>query len=257
MDISQKDLFKSEFSMRENNNYHLPIQREMHFYECVKNGDMKNVELMYIQLGGEGFGVLSDDYITNLRYHLIITVAFLTRYCIDGGIDKETAYNLSDIYIRQADKANSIEEINRIHRQVVMDFTIRMSNLHYKKKYSKPTMKCFDYVHNHLNEKITISDIADELGLTVPYISKIFHTQTGVTLTEYILSKKIDSACQMLKYTEYSASDISNFLGFSSHSHFIQSFKKIIGMTPKQYQNNYSAPTRFENITKTSEEYNI
>lgn len=83
-----------------------------------------------------------------------------------------------------------------------------------------------EYVYDHLHEKLMVSDIAEELGLSVQYLSKLFRTETGLTLNRYILKKKIDAACQMLKYSQYEAVDVGNFLAFSSHSHFIQKFRE-------------------------------
>ena len=53
------------------------------------------------------------------------------------------------------------------------------------------------------------------------------------------MKKKIDAACQMLKYSQYEAVDVGNFLAFSSHSHFIQKFREETGLTPKQYREKY------------------
>ncbi len=239
MDNSHKELMTTEFLMRENLQFHSPVEKEMYFYDCIKSGDINGVNQLFTPLGGKGFGVLSDNPLNNLKYHLIITIAFTTRFCVEGGMERETAYNLSDLYIRQVDKATSVNEINIIHKQVVNDFTNRMNSLKYKKSFSKPTIKCFEYIHNHLNDRIIITEIAKELNLTVPYISKIFHKESGYTITDYIMKKKIEFACQMLKYSDYSAADIGNFLAFSSHSHFISCFKKVMNTTPKQYQSEY------------------
>ena len=50
---------------------------------------------------------------------------------------------------------------------------------------------------------------------------------------------KIEKAQHMLKYSDYSLVEIANYLAFSSQSHFIQTFKKLIGVTPKKYRDHY------------------
>lgn len=190
-------------------------------------------------LGGAGFGVLSTDTLRNLKYHLVVTVAFITRFCVEGGMERETAYNLSDLYIRIADNAKTPEEINEIHAECITDFTERMARLKKGSSYCYQVIKCMEYVYEHLHERLVVSDIAAELGLSVQYLSKLFHTETGITLNRYILKKRIDAACQLLKYSDYEAVDIGSFLSFSSHSHFIQKFKQETGLTPKQYREKY------------------
>ena len=95
----QHALAQMEFEHRENLISHLPYEQEKRFYRAIQQGDSALVATMFTPLCQEGFGVLSRDPLRNLTYHLIITVAFVTRYCIEGGMDAETAYNLSDLYI--------------------------------------------------------------------------------------------------------------------------------------------------------------
>lgn len=233
-----KELTHAEFYMREYSIVHTPVENEMSFYESIKRGDMDEVNRLFTPLGGEGYGVLSLDELTNLKYHLIITIAFITRFCVEGGMERETAYNLSDIYIRQADKARLIEQIHILHKNAVLDFTERMAANARKKGmfYSKAVVDCFEYVYNHLNEKILLSDIAQSVGLSVSYLSDLFHKETGTTIAAYILKKRLETAARMLIYSEYEASEIAQYLAFSSHSHFIAQFKKAYGCTPGEYR---------------------
>lgn len=234
-----KELSRIEFEMRENSMKHTPVENEMRFYEAVKRGDIEAARRYSTPLGSEGFGILSPDRLRNLKYHLVITVSFITRFCVEGGMERETAYNLSDLYIRKADKALSENEISAIHSELINDFTERMAKLKNGSSYCYQVVKCMEYVYDHLHEKLMVNDIADELGLSVQYLSKLFRTETGITLNRYILKKKIDAACQMLKYSQYEAVDVGNFLAFSSHSHFIQKFREETGLTPKQYRAKY------------------
>lgn len=235
----QKAFSQIEFEMRENALSHSPVENEMRFYECVKRGDLEGARASSAPLGGEGFGVLSTDKLRNLKYHMVITVSFITRFCVEGGMERETAYNLSDLYIRLTDNAKTPEEINEIHSECITDFTERMAKLNKSSSYCYQVTKCMEYIYNHLHEKIVVSDIAAELGLSVQYLSKLFHAETGITLNRYILKKRIDAACQLLKFSDYEAVEIGSFLSFSSHSHFIQKFKLETGLTPKQYREKY------------------
>ncbi len=237
--MNAKELTYTEFYMRENSIVHSPVKTEMNFYDCIKRGDIDGVNSTFTPLGSKGYGVLSDDALRNLKYHLIITIAFMTRFCVEGGMERETAYNLSDIYIRQADKAKTAEDIHCLHKNAVMDYTDRMSRIKRNKVYSKPVVDCFEYVYEHLNEKIRVIDIAGELNLSVPYLSNLFHKETGITINRYINKKRIETASRMLIYSDYEAADIANFLAYSSHSRFIEVFKRETGLTPRDYRKKY------------------
>ncbi len=230
-----KKLTYLEFYRRENALGHASMASELSFYDYVKNGDMEGVKKTSVPLGGKGFGILSKDHLRNLKYHLIITIAFITRFCVEGGMEQETAYNLSDLYIQKVDTATTVLEIHTLHQQIIYDFTERMASLK-RKEYSRPVVQCFDYVYMHLNEKIQLSQVAEHAGLSASYLSRLFHAETGQTLMEYITAKRIETSCNMLRYSDYSISDIAEFLAFSSPSYFCDIFKKQTGMTPNEYR---------------------
>ena len=82
-----------------------------------------------------------------------------------------------------------------------------------------------------------MKDIADSVNLNVTYISKLFIKETGITISDYIRLQKINSAKNMLMYSDYSCADIAQYFAFASNSHFTQTFKKYVGVTPLQFRN--------------------
>ena len=241
----EQALIYQQFLNREYTNKHLPYEREMEFYRCVQAGDLKRVHTLMKPLAGDGFGTLSKDSIRNLKYHLIITIAMISRFCIEGGMEKETAYNLSDIFINRTDLCNSEKEIKALHREIILYYTRKMKQLKQQHLYSKPVIRSLDYIYDHLHERITLTGIAAHLSLTPQYFSRLFRKETGVTLSEYMMRKRIEAAQNMLKYSNYSAVEISNYLNFSSHSHFVHKFHQYSGTTPKAYQDMYSSKKSF------------
>lgn len=241
----EQELIHKEFLNREYTMKHLPYEREMEFYQSVQSGNIKQVLSLMMPLAGDGFGLLSKDPIRNLKYHLIISISMITRFCIEGGMEKETAYDISDIFVNRADLCKSEAEIKDLHLEMVTYYTKKMKLLKQKNLYSKPVILSLDYVYDHLQEKITLTDIAAHLSLTPQYFSRLFRRETGITFSEYIMRKRIEAAKNMLKYSNYSATDIGNYLCFSSHSHFVHCFHKYVGMTPKVYQGMFCSGKTF------------
>ncbi|MBQ5330142.1 MAG: helix-turn-helix domain-containing protein [Oscillospiraceae bacterium] len=244
MSSMEKELNLRQFVNREYSVNHAPVEKELEFYDYVKMGDEENVRRTMTPLASGNVGRLSDDPIKNLRYHLVVTVALITRYCIDGGMEPEKAYTLSDLYINRADRAETEREIREVHHDAVFDFTRKMQAQAKEKICSKPVVMVIDYIYDHLHEKMTAEDMADFTGLSVSYISRLFHRTTGSTLSEYIALKRVEAAENMLRYSEYTATEIGSFLAFSSHSHFISVFKKHTGMTPNKYRERYFRSAR-------------
>lgn len=239
MSRSEQELTYKSFLNREYEFKHSPFEKEFEFYEYVKSGDTDGVERTMTALGGNGAGQLSDDKLRNLKYHFIITIALITRFCVEGGMEMETAYTLSDLYINRADKCVREEDIHILHREAILEYTNQMNRLAHDNIYSKPVIMTMDYIYDNLHSKISESEIAEYVSLSTTYISRLFKREVGVTISTYIAIKRIETAQNMLKYSDYSPVDIGNYLAFTSHSHFISVFKKYTGMTPNEYRKRY------------------
>lgn len=233
---------RRELDQHELNELHRPMEDEYAFYNAVKEGNMEYVRENCAQgafTNPEGMGKLSRNSLTNIRYHYVITVAMITRHCVEGGMELEQAYRLSDFYILKMDSCSTIAEIAALHNNMVLDFTGKMVFIHKKTIISRSIIQCTDYIYTHLHERITVDTLATYTGLSASYLSRLFKKNLGLSVSDYIREKKIEKAENLLKYSNYSYIEIANYLSFSSQSHFIQTFEKMTGMTPKKYRDKH------------------
>ncbi len=224
------------FLNREQGISHLAYDKELSFYSSVKSGNLDAVKKIMLPLKNEFLGCLSQNPVRNLKYHLTITIALITRFCIEGGLPPETAYTLSDIYIQRLDLCNEEAAITKLHQEVVFDFTNRMRELKKNSVMPLSIVKSMDYIYEHLHEKILLDTLADHVNINKSYLCKLFKSETGMTVGNYIMKLKLEAAGNMLIYTDYSPVEIGNYFSFSSHSHFIKAFRQATGMTPKEYR---------------------
>lgn len=224
------------FLNREYEVSHLAYERETAFFHSVKTGNLKEALRLFQPLDNRQLGRLSEDGLYNLKYHLIITIALLTRYCVEGGMAMEAAYNLSDAYIRTLDGLGSEKEIYAFHRRIIEDYTRKMQEIRHINRYPKAVTLCMDYIYDNLHKRIGLEELAKLTKLSPSYLSRLFHKEVGLTISAYIISKRVEAAENMLKHSDHSCLEISNYLCFSSESHFIQTFRKHIGCTPKRYR---------------------
>ena len=237
-----KEWYNAELKKSESETKHRSPNVEYSFYNAVKTGDMDAVikncnEDAFLHM--EGTGVLSRNSLTNLKYHFVVTAALLTRYCIDGGLEPEQAYRLSDFYILKMDACTSVRQVADLHHIMAKDFTGKMILQKKSSILSKPVMQCVDYIYSHIKERITIESLASYTGLSSSYLSRVFKKNLGVSISDYIREKKIEKATHLLRYSDKSVIEIANYLAFSSQSHFIQTFESFTGLTPKKYRNKY------------------
>ena len=93
------------FQQQEEQVHHMEYQQEFQYYEDVANGRLDRIHLQLLQpkdivVYNDGeYGMLSKDPLRNLRYHFVVSVAMITRLCVEHGLEQELAYTMSDLYI--------------------------------------------------------------------------------------------------------------------------------------------------------------
>lgn len=174
-----------------------------------------------------------------MKYRFIASTTLATRYAIEGGMDEETAYNASDLYIQEVDLSKTIDEIVALHAEMLAFFTKETAKIQKKNIYSKPIIQCMDYIYYHLNEKITLKQLSQETKLNPNYLSNLFHKELHMTFSNYLKQQRIIAAQNMLRHSDYDYSEIASILAFSSQSHFTKVFKQETGYTPKEYRNTF------------------
>lgn len=218
---------------------HRQPTEEFLFYKAVTEGNIEAVRENCEQgrfLDSEGVGILSQNPITNLKYHFVITTAMITRLCKQNGMELEQAFRMSDFYIQKLDDIHTVQGVRTLHDEMVLDYAEKMRKMHRSDTNSRHINVCKEYIYSHIKERITIEDLADHLGVSSSYLSRLFKKETGDSVSAYIRRQKIEMAKNLLQYSEYSMIEIANRLSFSSQSHFIQQFREFENMTPKKYR---------------------
>ncbi len=239
-----KDWVTQEQAASEEDLIHREPYEEYRFYTAVTEGNVDAVRENCKQhrfLDNSGVGRLSRDPVQNMKYHFVIGIGLISRLCAERGMEREKSMRLSDFYIQRLDDLSTIEEVEALHDRMAMDYVRRMKVLRNNAALSRPISECLNYIYSHVTKRITIDDLAEYTGNSASYISRLFKEELGVPASNYIRSEKVKAAKNMLRFSDYSLVEISNYLDFSSQSHFIQTFEKETGYTPKKYRENYHA----------------
>lgn len=100
---------------------------------------------------------------------------------------------------------------------------------------SEITFIC-NYINENYSEKITLNAIADSVGFSKYYISRLFKQHMGVTIIDYLIKVRLDKAKELLGKGDYSIKQISFMIGYSDPNYFTWSFKKYLGVSPIKYR---------------------
>lgn len=209
---------------------------EQRLMDMVSSGDLAALKNWLSSAPAIRAGILSSEYIRQQKNIFIVTATLASRAAIRGGLDTKTAFFLSDAYIQRCELLKTPEQIVKLQYHMITDYTERVSQIRIGQKATQLSMRIANYVRSHLSDVITVDALARETLLSRSRLTARFKEETGQTLTEFVMQIKIEEAKRLIRYTDKSLSAVSDYLGFSSQSHFSRIFKKHAGIAPGEYR---------------------
>ena len=135
--------------------------------------------------------------------------------------------DVEDPYHELLDRINDFIDILV---KTIKDIDTRTSNALVK--------KALDYISINYNKAITLNNVATYLEVTPGYVSNLLSSYTSKNFTDLVTECRIEKAKELLK-ENYQIKEIASSLGFGSHNYFSKVFKKVTGLTPKEYKTKY------------------
>ena len=225
----------------------------------VKAGD-----LLFINYGSTHAFFVDDKLVA---YNLMIRVDYFTKNMIK---DDNVFYMLaltsfekiqhelnnrgplvSFDYSERGDLANLFNNIevelsqNQLGKSLILDsyINIILCKL-FRKIFVKDSDKdllipqdILDYINEHFNEKISLSDLSQRCFYNPAYFSRLFKKAFNMSFTDYIMDIRLKHCCELLKNSDYTIDRIIEECGFSDRNTFYERFKNKYGCTPSEYRN--------------------
>jgi AraC family transcriptional regulator len=92
-----------------------------------------------------------------------------------------------------------------------------------------------EYINEHLDQDLKLIELAALVQVSPYHFLRLFKQSMGLTPHQYILQRRIEKAKFLLQCSELSIAEIAFKVGFCDQSHLTQYFKRIVGITPKQF----------------------
>ena len=101
---------------------------------------------------------------------------------------------------------------------------------------SRPILECCDYINLHLEEKLSLRELAGHFKYAESYLSRKFREETGLSFKEYVRSQRLHRAKALLKDPTLEIRDISEQLNFCTPSYFAEQFRAEFGVSPTEWR---------------------
>ncbi|MDI4650068.1 response regulator transcription factor [Cohnella hashimotonis] len=181
-----------------------------------------------VQLYSEGNirvakGLLSEICLAAARYYYRTTGDEL-------GFGKSIDEMLEDVY-RLADMKEASEYVAALIR------TVKDKLDGGDKDYSLVVKKSIDYINAHFAETISLTSLADHFGLSSGYLSRLLRAETGINFVDLVVKARIEAAKRLLRDPRLKVNEVGETVGYKEYAYFYQVFKKVEGVSPKEYKN--------------------
>lgn len=247
---SLKKLLESQQSARqmdalpadtqEHADVHNSFDAEQQLLHMVRKGDITAMKQWLSSAPAIRGGTLAAEQLRQIKSTFVVSVTLVSRAAIQGGMDVEDAFSLSDAFIQKAELLNTMDQLTNLQYNMVLEFTERVDRIRQGRQPTALMLAVRNYIQHHISEPIRIEEMAKELYLSRPYLSAKFKQETGQSLTDFILQEKTEEAKRLLRYSGKSSAAIGLYLGFSSPSHFSRVFHKYAGCNPGEYKEHYN-----------------
>lgn len=211
------------------------FENEITAMNIIQSGDITKLEEFFRNNDTEIILGYSNIELGNERAFAERTLALSSIAAINGGVDCTVIYSMIYEFQNIIESTQDSVQLITLAHEILQKFCRIVAFQYYKKCDSPVLLPVLRYIHGNLTTKITVKDVAAKLNMNVNYLSRLFKQEIGETFSSYVLQTKITFAKHLMETTNKTVTDISEYLAFSSQSHFINAFKKITDTTPKQY----------------------
>lgn len=132
----------------------------------------------------------------------------------------------------------SIEYLFKFFSCLYSKSTEKSQEIFQQKNHYVSTLE--EYIMSNYQKPLTVSALSKTFGLNRSHLHRLFKSQTGKSLEEFIIHVRIQEAKRFLRETDFNVNKISHLVGYRNYPSFFRIFKNLEGTTPTEYRNQHS-----------------
>ena len=183
--------------------------------------------------GCKSYAQLITNYLIRFDYTLLSAIpANKIFHDTDGGILRLFESLIYEYNSRHA----GYVELSRCHLIEILVLSMRSIYTPEKHSVHPAVSKIMAYSEENFQDNISLGKLCEEMGFSLPYISKKFKEDIGITYSRYIQKLRIEHCCRLLAYTNKTITQIARSAGYGDMKFFGAIFKKTVNMTPREFR---------------------
>lgn len=208
---------------------------ENELMDAVSKGQVHRADLLLGNFSVFSFEQRLSDPVRNGKNYCIIMNTLLRKAAERGGVHPVYLDSISSDFAHRIEQLDSTDALLPLMQQMFRGYCLLVRN-HATKDYSPPVQKAIACIDADLSGNLNLRSLSAALNISSSYLSTIFKKETGSTLTDFIINRRINHARHLLENTRLQIQTIAQHCGIVDVHYFSKTFKRITGKTPKAYR---------------------
>lgn len=201
----------------------------------VSRGQSSRAAKMLPDMANFSFKQRLTDPVRNMKNYCIICNTLMRKAAQQGGVHPMYLDSVSSEYALRIESQTDAKTLTTLVGEMIHTYC-RLVKKHSMKDYSSTVRRAILLIDSQLAGELNLRYIASVLDINASYLSTVFKKETGHTLTDFICSRRVEQAANLLRNTAMQIQDVAIYCGIPDANYFSKVFKKYKGSTPAEYR---------------------
>lgn len=212
-----------------------PVKVEEDLMTAVRAGDGAAARARLNDLLGM---VMSSHYVGehySFLEHAADVVTLCSRAAMRAGVAGDAVLDAARLYRNELARLRTNEQMCNCLQRCVEHMVFLVTRLA-DADFDDDIYRAIEHIRQHYNWKLTLENVAREVGFSPSYFSKVFKKKMGCNFSAYLNRVRVDASKSGLLATNLAISEIARMSGFDDVSYYTRVFKRLVGVTPGYYR---------------------
>ena len=203
--------------------------------QAIEEGDSVTARMLLNELLGRMLATPHVSAGDTLAHRISDLLTVCSRAALRAGVASETVFETTEEYRLELTRLNSDEQRSFCIQRYVEQMTVLVERLR-STNNEDAIYRSIEYILSNYNRKISLDDVASEVGFSPAYFSRQFKKKFGQSFNAYLTKVRIEASKNNLLATDLSITEVAEMSGFADASYFTRSFKRQVGVTPGYFR---------------------
>lgn len=210
-------------------------QHEKKLLTCIKKNEPQQLPKLIQTISWSKLGQnLGPDLLRTQKDYLIVLLEKVTHLATENQLPPTESKRLQNVFVTEIELCTTTAQLIETCTSALLLFTQELADR--QEKIRSPLIdQISKYIKNNLNAPLRIDELCAHFNLSQAKLKYLFKIELQMTIRQYIILQKITVAKQLL-CTDSDIQKLPQALGFSDYAHFAKTFKRLTGLTPKQFR---------------------